>query len=135
MPGFDSQHSVSRRKLNRLDQSGVFTVFVPVGEDFIGGLNHDEATLESHDGAYKQTIQVSQEGKPDERQHVRLTFRGVVPGKKYTLTYDTKLDAEGGEVMRIEVFHERLLGAKDLKNPLREAQPFHNEEDEPAPAS
>lgn len=127
--GFSSVHKIARRKLNRIDLLGSLTVVIPVDEVFVTATEADEATLESTDGTYTQTLKVGEAGRQIDEEHVQLVYRGVVPGKKYTLTYDTQLDADATEVMVVKVFSSRLIEGKDLESVVKERFPFHNKED------
>jgi hypothetical protein len=130
--GFSSVAKIARGSSNCLDQFDVFVVVIPLDEIFVDSVDNDEATLESTDGEYKLTLRVAEAGKKVDDQRIRLTFPGVVPGKKYTLTYDTKLDATGAEVISLEIFSSRLITTRDLENAVREEYPFHNKEDDAA---
>lgn len=127
--GFSSVHNIARRKPNRIDLLGSLTVTIPVDEVFVTAIEGDEATLASTDGAYTQTLQVGKVARQIDEETIQLVYRDVVPNKKYTLTYDTKLDADGAEVLVVEIFSSRTIEAEDLKRVVEERFPFHNKED------
>ncbi len=128
-PSSTSPHRVGRRTGNTLKLPGALAIIVPLDPVFVNAVDVDEATLASADGAYRKTLRVIQESKKVDDEHVQLVFLGVVPGKKYTLTYDTKLDADESEVANLVMFDSRLIGADDLQKGIRKEIPFPNEKD------
>jgi len=56
-------------------------------------------------------------------------FKDVTPGKKYTLTYDTKEDADQSEVAKV-VMLDRVIQTQHFDSPLRLDVPFEDLEDE-----
>lgn len=121
-------HRVARRKPNRIDLIGVLTVIVPVDRVFVDAVSGDEATLESTDGSYKQSIRVGEIGRKESSEHIRLRFRNVLPGKSYTLTYDMKQDDDANDVGKVIMFSERQIGMEDLQEPIRLEIPFQDDE-------
>jgi hypothetical protein len=118
-----AEHRVARRKLNRIELRSL-TVIVPVDEIFVDAVDDDEATLESSDGSYKKTVSVKQIGDKFEEQFMKIVFPGVVPGKEYSLIYDTHLDDETEMVTKVTMFQKRLIDADDMEKPLRLDIPF-----------
>ncbi len=105
-----------------------FAVLIPLDDIFIDAVDDDEAILESADGAYKKTLRVVEVGQKIDEEYIQLTFLNVIPGKKYTLTYDTKEDADGYEVSKV-VMLSRKLGIEQLEKPLKLDVPFDDYED------
>ncbi|MFX0196153.1 MAG: hypothetical protein ACFFCW_08525 [Candidatus Hodarchaeota archaeon] len=105
-----------------------FAVLIPLDDIFIDAVDDDEAILESADGAYKKTLRVTEAGQKIDEEYIQLTFPNVIPGKKYTLTYDTKEDADGYEVSKV-VMLSRKLGIEQLEKPLKLDVPFDDYED------
>jgi hypothetical protein len=119
---------LARRKENRINQAGTITFLIPLDNVFIDAVEDDEATLSSSDGEYNRTLKVSEAGKKEDDEYLRLTFRGVKAGKKYTLTYDTKEDADGTEVTKMILF-ARKISLERSADPICLDQPFEDAEE------
>jgi hypothetical protein len=102
-------------KPTRFYTGGTFTVLIEM-DDIDPAMHDDEATLESKDGMYKQTLKVAQEGTKIDDTYLRLTFSGVFPDKIYTLTYDLKKDSEGNDLGKMIMFFELPISQDDMDN-------------------
>ncbi|MDX1811079.1 MAG: hypothetical protein R3240_03975, partial [Gammaproteobacteria bacterium] len=106
------------------------TVIAPIDDLFINATELDEASLQSLDGTYKKTVEIKQIGEVVEEQFMKMVFPGVVPGARYTLTYNTNLDSEGELTTNVIMFQNRLIDTKDMLEPLRLDNPFDEQGDE-----
>lgn len=122
---------LARRQPNRINQAGTVTFLLPLDNIFIDAIDDDEATLASRDGEYSRTLRISEVGKREDDEYLRLTFRGIKAGKKYTLTYDTKEDADAMEVAKIVMF-ARTITFEQLEKPIRLDKPFEDAEEKDA---
>jgi hypothetical protein len=102
-------------KLAQYYTGGTFSVIIEIG-DLDPAIHDDEATLESSDGEYRQTLPVARDGFRINDKYLRVTFAGVQAGKDYTLTYNLKKDQEGHDLGKIIMFNKRPLESKDMDN-------------------
>ncbi len=74
---------------NVLDVKRTYTIYLPlhaIDEQY----EDDQITLESHDGAYRQTLVLGEDGEIIEDCWVRVTFTKLKPRKCYQCTLDLK---------------------------------------------
>lgn len=76
-------------------------------------IEDDEAILESIDGEYKKTLKVAEVAERIDKDHLQLTFKKVIPSKRYTLTYDLKKDSHGNELGKFDIFYSVLIEPKE----------------------
>lgn len=119
-------------KVNRFYLGGTYSFLIEI-EDIDPAINDDEATLESSDGAYKKTLKVAGDGTKVDASFIHLMFPGVIPGKKYTLTYDMKKDGDGNELGKMVMFDELLIEQKDLNKPEPDDETDESDENEDIP--
>ena|GEM_PF-5154591 len=120
-------------KVNRFYVGGTYSFLIEL-DDIDPAVNDDEGILESSDGEYKKTLKVSGDGTMIDDTFIHLMFPGVTPGKKYTLTYDLKKDADGNDLGKIVMFHEMLIEQTDLDDPKPAEERDLPEDDDDFPA-
>ncbi len=103
-------------KLNKFSSGGVFYVLIEL-QEIDPAIHDDQATLESSDGTYKKMLKVGSEGVKIDKEHLRLAFPGVVPGKLYTLVYDLKKDGKGNDLGKMTLFQSMEIRADQLNVP------------------
>jgi hypothetical protein len=104
----DERKKARSGKKNKFFLGGTYTVFIEL-DDIDAAIHDDEATLESTDDAYKKTVKVAEVGKIINDEFLRITFTGVIPGKKYSFIYDLKKDLEGNELGTITMFYDLVI--------------------------
>jgi len=111
-------HRVARNQKNCIELRSL-TVLIEMDELFIHTVQMDEATLSSLDNKYRKTVSLEQVGEIEDEKFIKIVFPGVVPGKKYTLIYDTNLDSIGEIVTKVILFQNKFIQTVDLVRPLR----------------
>jgi len=102
-------------KVNRFYNGGTYSFLMEL-DDIDPAMNDDEATLESTGGEYKKTVKVGREGTKVDDKYMLLMFAGVIPGKRYTLTYDLNQDVEGNDLGEFTLFYDMPIEREDLDN-------------------